>query len=313
MLSKTPYASSGLGLSSDMGSTPNTSKDVAWFNPDIADIDPAFRQLMDDYSKIPADSVKSHILAVVSTSRACVTVAESGLSQNLQREKAWHTFPFPCIGRFNFLALSITCHPCYPRVLSALSAPKTASTLLDLGCCFGQDIRKLVYDGAHADQLHACDLEYGFIDLGYELFADRDTLQAHFFAANLFDDNGRLEELEGEFDFIHIGSFLHLFSQEDQLRACKRIVKLARPQKGSTIFGRQLGNVNGLEVPNMLQEGTMWQHDPQTFKHMWQVVGEQTGTNWNVRVELDSEEGMNQQHWTSEGCRRLKFEVTRLS
>ena len=191
-----------------------------------------------------------------------------------------------------------------------MSTPGSRATLLDLGCCFAQDIRKLVSDGALAENLHACDLEYGFIDLGYELFADRDSLKSHFFAADIFDDSGKLNETEGMFDFVHVGSFLHLFPHEDQIRVCKRIVKLIKPRDGCIVFGRQIGNVEATAFPNFLQGGrTMWQHDPRSFEHMWQVVGEETGTRWTVSAELDSEEGM----WTNEGCRRLKFEVTRLS
>ena len=194
-----------------------------------------------------------------------------------------------------------------------MSTPGSQATLLDIGCCLAQDLRKLVSDGAIAENVYACDLEYGFIDLGYELFADRDTLKSHFFAADIFDESGRLSESDGMFDFVHVGSFLHLFTQENQIRACKRIIKLLKPHDGSTIFGRQMGNLNAMAIQNFLHGGTMWQHDPSTFEHMWKVVGEETGTRWNVRAELDEGEGWNQTHWTSEGCRRLKFEVTRLS
>lgn len=45
---------------------PSPSKDVQWFKPDIAEIDPAFRVLMEEYSKIPPKEVKSHILSIVS-------------------------------------------------------------------------------------------------------------------------------------------------------------------------------------------------------------------------------------------------------
>ena len=73
----------------------------------------------------------------------------------IQREKAWQTFPYPCIGKFDFLTLSISIHPCYSRVLATLAAPDAQANLLDLGCCFGQDIRKLVHDGAPAINLFA--------------------------------------------------------------------------------------------------------------------------------------------------------------
>ena len=39
-------------------------------------------------------------------------------------------------------------HPVYDEVVSRL---KKDSKLLDLGCCFGQDIRKLIHDGVPAE------------------------------------------------------------------------------------------------------------------------------------------------------------------
>ena len=170
-----------------------------------------------------------------------------------------------------------------------------------------------MYDGVPSDRLSGCDLESSFLELGYELFADKGTLKTQFLAANIFDENGRLSEMEGQFDFIHVGSFLHLFNLEDQHRACKQIVRLMKSMEGNTVFGRQMGNVKGREVPNKLDGKTLWQHDEVTFKDMWREVGEATGTRWEVRVLLDEGEGMSQGHWTSEGCRRLKFEAVRLS
>ena len=171
----------------------------------------------------------------------------------------------------------------------------------------------MVYDGAPSDRLYGCDLEYGFIDLGYELFADRDTLRTHFFTANILEENGSLNNKEGKFDFIYIGSFLHLFSREDQTAACKRIAKLLKPHSSSKVFGRQLGNVKAREVCWDGEGGMMWQQDPQSFEEMWQTVGEDTGTRWKVIAELDEGEAMDKLHWSGSGCRRLKFEVTRLT
>ena len=41
------------------------SKDVPWYKPDIAEIDPAFRELLEGYSRIPPEAVKAHVLEIV--------------------------------------------------------------------------------------------------------------------------------------------------------------------------------------------------------------------------------------------------------
>jgi hypothetical protein len=59
----------------------------------------------------------------------------------MQRAKAFSIFPYPCIGMYRFLDLSILSTDVYPEVLRRL---KGGEKLLDLGCCFGQEIRQLV-------------------------------------------------------------------------------------------------------------------------------------------------------------------------
>lgn len=50
-------------------------------------------------------------------------------------------FPYPCIGMFRFLDLSIPSSPYYNEVIERLRA---GEIFLDLGCCFGQELRQLV-------------------------------------------------------------------------------------------------------------------------------------------------------------------------
>ena len=130
------------------------------------------------------------------------------------------------------------------------------------------------------------DLRPDFFELGYELFQDKETLKATFLAADIFDPESPLKDLEGKIDIIYAGSFLHLFNYQDQLRVCKRIVEILKPTKGSVVLGRQAGNLVAQERPhrtNTLQ--SMFQHNPESFKKMWEEVGEATGTKWRVDVE----------------------------
>jgi len=173
----------------------------------------------------------------------------------------------------------------YPTILDRLK--NNNETFLDLGCCFGQEIRRLVYDGAPQSNLYGADLRLEFFDLGYKLFRDASTLKAKFFAADIFDPYSPLAELEGKVDIIYAGSFLHLFNYEGQIVVCKRIVKLLREKKGSVVLGRQSGNVEaGERVHRTNGSQSVFRHNEESFKKMWMEVGEATGTKWRVDVQM---------------------------
>jgi len=216
---------------------------------------------------------------------------------------------------FRFLSLSISIHPSYSRVLPLLKDPSCHRTLLDLGCCFAQDIRKLIYDGVPSDRLYGSDIQADFFDLGYGLFRDKDTCKAHFYAAYVFQDIG-WDKIAGNIDFIYAGSFFHIFSWDDQVRICQRVIEILKPQKGSTIFGRQTGNLKGQEATNAASGKTgvsrVWRHDPESFEKLWDVAGQATGTKWKTWAELDIGECMGPGHFSEAGPRRLRFEVERL-
>lgn len=57
-------------------------------------------------------------------------------------------FPYPCIGAYRFLDLSIISSPQYDEILSRV---KSGEKFLDLGCCFGQEVRQLVSHDSTAD------------------------------------------------------------------------------------------------------------------------------------------------------------------
>ena len=215
-----------------------------------------------------------------------------------------------------FLQLSISAQPCYPRVLSFLKEPQSTHTLLDLGCCFAQDIRKLVHDGVPSENLYACDLEQEFLDLSYDLFRDKERPKGHFFTANALEHGGALDELQGKIDVVYAANFLHLFDWDNQMKICKRIIKTLKPQKGSMVFGRQTGNVRGREVPSTPRVGDgsamIWRHDVESFTRLWNEAGRETGTKWKTWGELDELEGMTSVNWAEEGIRRLRFQVERV-
>ena len=230
-----------------------------------------------------------------------------------QRDEAYQIFPYPCIGEFRFLDLAISQSLHYDTILERLRTGN--ENLLDLGCCFGHDIRKLVADGAPSNHIYGCDLRQEFFDLGYKLFCDKETLQSKFIAADIFDPSSELGSLEGQMDIIFSASFLHLFGFKDQLEICKRMVKLLRDKKGSMILGRQIGNLVAGERAHERREGkSRWRHNEESFKKMWDEVGELTGTKWRAEVEtalFSEEERSGRGQWRDPEVTRLHFTVFR--
>lgn len=171
-------------------------------------------------------------------------------------------------------------------------------------------------DGVSSESLYACDLKPDFLDLSYELFADKDTMKANLFAADVFEEPGALDKVRGKIDIVYAGSFFHLFSWDDQVTICKKVIKILKPHKGSLVFGRQTGNLKGRDVPpathGVRDAAMIWRHDVDSFKKMWEIAGEETGTKWKTWAKLDEGEGMQPDHWAEEGLRRLRFEVERL-
>lgn len=211
--------------------------------------------------------------------------------------------------------LSIGLHPLYQEILSRLKSGD--QKYLDLGCCFGQDIRRLVADGAPAENCYGSDLKLDFMQLGYELFKDKNTLKAGFIAGDVFDQKSLTQELDGQIDIIHTAAFFHLFDLEGQKQIARRVVRLLKPLKGSLLVGRQVGNVTSGQFPHRTNPcQSMYRHNPESWKQMWKDIGEETGTQWDVQAQLLDWAGVGSEtatpSWNAPGTKRIQFSVRRL-
>lgn len=152
----------------------------------------------------------------------------------------------------------------------------------------GQDIRKLVYDGAPSDKMYASDLKGQFWDVGYELFLDKPSLKATFIEADIFDDQSGLQQLAGKLDIVHAASFFHLFNWDGQVAAAKKIIGLFRPESNSLLIGRQAGREEaGDFTAQVEQTKSRYWHNPESWAKLWKQVSEETGTNWKVEADFD--------------------------
>lgn len=165
---------------------------------------------------------------------------------------------------------------------------------LDLGCAFAQDLRRLVADGVDSSRCYGTDLRLDFLELGYELFRDRETLRSKFIAADVLEEGGDAEgkenplmrELEGKVDIINASSFFHLFTLEQQKVAARVVVRLLKPRKGSLLLGRQKASAVAGNTTGRSQVAKKFWHSEESWKGFWREIGEEVGAEFEVEVRM---------------------------
>ncbi|XDG07173.1 hypothetical protein ABKA04_006788 [Annulohypoxylon sp. FPYF3050] len=262
-----------------------------WYQDDLIDVNEPMRKLLENYSKVPSSEVVRHV--------------------NNIRERGFASNPYPCIGLYRFTNLTLITLPIYDVIVERLKAAN--ARFLDIGCCFGQDLRQLVLDGVPSEHLTGLDIEKALTDLGYELFLDRKTIKSQFVVADVFKGatQGKVwTDLENGIDVLHCSAFFHLFPREEQLAAAKQIARLVK--KGGMIVGRQMGNLKPRDMPAMKQGSFSYTHNVETWGALWKEVGEATQTRWKLNGAMDLV-GINPNNLLEDGdSRRLLFTITRL-
>lgn len=216
---------------------------------------------------------------------------------SIQRDQAWAVFPFPCIGEFWFLTLGLSAHPRYGELLARLTAAsdKSKAVLIDLGTCLGQDLRKLVHDGAASTQLLGVDIFPAFEAVGHALFRDEEKFAGRFAAADIFSDSDALAETRGTWEMVSSCMFLHSFDWAGQLVACKNMVQLAT-RSGSWIVGGLTASVDAREQelkPPFVPEGvkrSVYVQSRESFARLWDEVRNATGVDFKMWAEYDDGE-----------------------
>ncbi|KAJ6084241.1 hypothetical protein N7486_011041 [Penicillium sp. IBT 16267x] len=260
-------------------------RELPWYQTDFEEMPEPGKTILENYSKIPPDQVLQHVKDV--------------------RERAFEVFPYPCIGSFRFLDMSIPKLPVYPEILERL---KSGQKLLDVGCAIGQELRHLVYEGVPSENIYASDLHKKFFNIGYDLFADHETLKSKFIASDIFDDNSDLvKNLTGKMDIVNAASFFHLFNWDQQVIVAKRIVSLLRAQPDSLLIGRQVGCADPDNADDSGKARELYRHNLETWKRLWRQVQAETGTEWEVEGRLYDLAGTSRKTKGFHGDNHLRF------
>ncbi|KAG9091120.1 hypothetical protein FS749_016786 [Ceratobasidium sp. UAMH 11750] len=173
--------------------------------------------------------------------------------------QAYKIFPYPCIQRFSFIKLRLSHHPSYKHVLEYVQTHPDA-IYLELACCFGNEARKVMFDGYPPQNIITTDLRQDYWNLGFELFKDDSSkfpvsfIQGDIFSSKFFNTSAEkldtrpdlskvksLTELLGHVSAIRASAFFHLFSEEDQLKVARGCASLLTGLPGVTVFGAHIG------------------------------------------------------------------------
>jgi SAM-dependent methyltransferase len=203
------------------------------------------------------------------------------------QKKALEIQNYKCIRQGKFLEPRISFHPSYKTlILPQLENKK----IIDIGCCMGTDIRKLILDGATPSNIVGIDIDK-FWHLGYELFDDykNNTLLSKincFYLVDLLSDsfkdkiyeigNEKFENFQG-FDIVYMGSVLHLLSEEDIKKAIQHSFQILAPQ------GMYLGQTVACSAPTTIARETIQKnlsgkklrflHSPSSLKKLLEDIG----------------------------------------
>ena len=108
----------------------------------------------------------------------------------------------------------------------------------------------MIKDGVEPGQIVACDLLPELLELGFELFGDsKDSPYLQGLTLEKVDifnqsDTDKITTPNG-YHAIYVGSFIHLFPLAWQQKTLAALEKLLSKERGSVIWGRQVGMEEG--------------------------------------------------------------------
>lgn len=226
-------------------------------------------------------------------------------------KKQFHTYR--CIQSMQYLLPRASYLKSYSKILCHLKE-KGDIKIADFGCCFGQDIRKLILDGVAPEMITAVDLHDGYWLAGREVFLDNanneklNGIKTCFFDISLplhHPDaiEARFPSSKGTFDFIILQAVLHTMSLEQHKSTLQRIRMLLK--KGGIVMGRTVGSDPAKEwvmTPN--GQSRRYLHSATSLSDLFKELGFQS---WDCSFESRGVEDLSRVADSSSTGKLIEF------
>lgn len=140
---------------------------------------------------------------------------------------------YRCVESGQFLRIGLIQHPFYSDVID--KKPLQEQRILEIGCGFGIDTRYLIQQGVAKENLLAIDVAPAFIELGFELFQDREAVEPCFQVKSVADEDF-VSFIQNKFseqpiDLVTAFQVLHTIPQYNE-KVAKDVYQLVKPAKG---------------------------------------------------------------------------------
>ena len=131
------------------------------------------------------------------------------------------------------------------------------------------------------------------------------------------EEGMRLSALHGKASIAYLGAVLHQYTLSEQAALLQNIIHHLQPVAGSLIFGHNLAYKNdGGEYPVGLSDKLVFIHNEPSFRMLWVQLGIQTGSKWDLEVDLVAVEGKagfdKAGMWSEHGACLVKWCATRM-
>ena len=229
-------------------------------------------------------------------------------------KEKYHTYV--CIERFMFLKPRLPYHVAYKSLLEKLKSPDSKQIpkkVIDVGCCFGQDIRQLILEGVETKNIYAVDIHDGYWNVGREFYMDNlSHLSTRLDGiTTLFEDFAKpyplpaectdrvVDSLTGNFEAVVCQLVFHVLTKEQTENLIKRMCSMLK--KGGILIGTCLGSK---------EDATSWAKTPtgegvrylQSLKSLNELLGENGFINIDVKEIETNQEGKK---WKSQNVPQM--------
>ncbi|KAI7861723.1 S-adenosyl-L-methionine-dependent methyltransferase [Spinellus fusiger] len=207
---------------------------------------------------------------------------------NVQFLLSKNSYVYKCIREFKFAYSRMTSRFFYPRVIE-MSKISPTPIFIDIGCCTGIDLRELMLSGYPAHALLGTDISSHYIECGYTLCRDKNTLPIQFLVGDIFDTNflspdgeEGLSVYRQRAGIVYAGSIVHLFDSVEHIsRFLQSVIILLQP--GGLFIGAHVGSNCTVSVHRQLKNRTKHYFSIDTFRHLLETHG---FTSIEIRTDL---------------------------